>query len=319
MKKIALVFGFALLLFAALGSNPAVAQTSAQAGASYFVRANGNDANNGTAENTPFKTLAKAVEAASKSTIKKITVIGTLAGQTTIKNSGSDEILITGKTGASESEKAVLTTIAGNKDERRPIQIEGKSNIKLECITVTTNNFYSVIYIGGDKGKAPDTKLTLGKDAVVFSNLTADGTHPNYGGGILAVYGTLVMLDNAMVTKSVAGAGGGIAIQGSTLIMQGNAVISNNIATSDDFDSGGGGGIYSLNDGNIILKDNARVTGNTANHGGGILMRMSGLETPDGKLTTGSGVYENKYVTGNTATGKFLSNPGGDNIRVHNQ
>jgi len=102
---------------------------------SYFVRANGNDNNSGTTEDKPLKTLAKAVEVASKSKVKKITVIGTLVGATVIDNSGTDEILITGKVNASNIEKAVLTTLT---KDTYTIRITGNSKIKLEYLTGNT-------------------------------------------------------------------------------------------------------------------------------------------------------------------------------------
>ena len=73
---------FAVLL-AACGSSPARSQA---AGASYFVRADGSDSNAGTSEDAPFKTLAKALDAASKTSVKTITVIGTLVGETSTEH-----------------------------------------------------------------------------------------------------------------------------------------------------------------------------------------------------------------------------------------
>jgi hypothetical protein len=303
----------AAALFAACGSAPAQTPVDLTGVTSYYVRANGNDSNAGTSEDAPFKTLERAVRAASGTSVKTITVIGTLDGQTEIKDSGADQILITGKAGASDSEKAVLTISA---ERTNTIKIAGNSNIRLECLTVTGPvNTLSFIYADGN-----DTKLTLGRDAVILGNgYNAEYYRPNYGGGILVINGTLTMLDNAMVTNCFASAGGGVAVAyNATLIMQDNAVISNNIAGSDHFDNGGGGGIYSLQ-GKIILRDNAKVTGNTANHAGGIILRFSSIETADNLQIQGSGLYESRQVSGNTATGTWLDNPGGNNIRVHNQ
>jgi ABC-type glycerol-3-phosphate transport system substrate-binding protein len=78
MRKIALVLGFALLLFAACGSAPSSKTSDLTGVTSYYVRADGNDKNTGTSEDSPFKTLTKALEAAEKTSVKKITVIGTL-------------------------------------------------------------------------------------------------------------------------------------------------------------------------------------------------------------------------------------------------
>jgi hypothetical protein len=40
---------------------------------SYYVSANGNDKNDGRSEDAPFKTFAKAVDAALKGTVKTVT------------------------------------------------------------------------------------------------------------------------------------------------------------------------------------------------------------------------------------------------------
>ena len=319
MKKIVLVLGIAALLFAAFNPTSVSAQSNA---ASYYVRANGNDSNNGTTEATPFKTLAKAITEASRTNVKKITVIGKLDGETIIKDSGTAEILITGKANASNSEKAVLTTST----ETNTIQITGNSNIKLEYLTLNTGSNMAIIFANGN-----NVKLTLGRNSVVSGNGKDVEIFANYGGGILMVKGTLIMLDNATVTNCKAHRGGGIAIpENVKMIMQDNAVISNNYANiagggvyvgdnatlelhnnavikgntayQDSFESGGAG-IYAFG-GTIKLQDNSNVIGNTAPHGGGITMRMSSMQTADGVKIESSGVYESRQVSGNTATTK---------------
>ena len=104
-----------LLLFASCGSSPKPSPSSLSAPdltgvTSYYVRDDGNDSNAGTSEGTPFKTLAKALEAAAKTPVKQITVISALtySRNSTVINSGSEDILIRGKSGAAENEKAVL-------------------------------------------------------------------------------------------------------------------------------------------------------------------------------------------------------------------
>jgi len=211
-----------LVLLGVCGLNPQSASAQSNA-ASYYVRANGNDSNSGTNETAPFKTLAKAVETASKTNIKKITVIGKLIGQTEINNSGSAEILITGKTNASDAEKAVLTTLTSMTEGINTIQITGNSNIKLEYLTVNTGSFLAIIYAKGD-----EVKLTLGKNAVVFGNGEDVTRWPNGGGGILMVEGTLIMMDNAAVTNCKAGYGGGITIAGGKATIRDEASVTGN-------------------------------------------------------------------------------------------
>jgi len=313
-------------LFMAFTSNKANAQTAQTPNltgvTSYYVRANGSDSNTGTSENTPFKTLTKAVETASKTKVKKITVIGTLIGQTKISNSGVDEILITGKQNASNSEKAILTSLPSVSEEISTIKITGNSNIKLEHLTVITESTYSIIYAEGE-----NVKLTLGKNAVIFGNTDEVEYLAEAGGGILMIDGTLIMTDNAIVTNCFAGFGGGIAVSGGKMFMQDNSVISNNkakysgggvyledsnlelkdnavikgnTANKVSLDSGGGGIYCTL--GTIKLHDNSSVTGNSAPYGGGIFLQMSGIQTKDGVKADRSGVYESRHVSGNTAT-----------------
>ena len=141
--SMALVMGFVLT---GCGSSPAVSAQEAAAPVdltgvtSYYVRVDGNNKNAGTSETAPFKTLQRAVEAAAKTPVKKITVIGTLKENTSIKDSDPsvklnrfifdgtailaadtsgderdpDSITITGKQGASERERAVLTSPGGD-------------------------------------------------------------------------------------------------------------------------------------------------------------------------------------------------------------
>ena len=317
MKKIVLVLGITVLLFATFNPTSASAQSNV---ASYYVRANGNDSNNGTTEARPFKTLAKAVEAASKTNVKKITVIGKLDGQTAIKDSGSDEIFITGKADASDNDKAVITT--SSTERVSTIEITGNSNIRLENITIRRESAFNIVSVQGS-----NTVLTLGRDAIIFGNGTEIQNYTGAGAGIFLIEGKVIMRDNATVTNCYANMGGGVALgEGASMIMQDNAVISNNkaaiagggvfvqngnlelrnnavikgnIALRDNFERGGGG-IYSV-DSSVALYDNSIVTGNSAPHGGGIYLRFSQIKIDDGE-SNGRSVYESRHVSGNTAT-----------------
>jgi hypothetical protein len=125
-------------VLAGCGSSPAASAPVDLTGVtSYYVRADGNDTNAGTNEAAPFKTLAKAVEAAAKTSVKKITVIGTLAENTTIKDADSTDKMpqkIIDATGEQDMAKAMaglrVATITWSLDERNPdeILITGKSD-----------------------------------------------------------------------------------------------------------------------------------------------------------------------------------------------
>ena len=108
-KRMVCMFLFSLCV---LGT--AWAQTTVQR--SLYVSEHGDDNNDGRSEETPYKTLEKAVEMANNGAIKTITVIGTInysKSWIVISNrSNTDEILITGKPGANNAEKAVMQGIS---------------------------------------------------------------------------------------------------------------------------------------------------------------------------------------------------------------
>ncbi|MDR0878614.1 MAG: hypothetical protein LBN21_11215, partial [Treponema sp.] len=118
------------MVFITMYGFSALAQTTAR---SYYVRADGDDENNnGRSEEAPFKTLTKAVEMASKGAVKTIIVVGKIDGETKITDSGATEIIIRGKTDASEDELAVLLN-----GRNTILSIEGNSKIRLENIELT--------------------------------------------------------------------------------------------------------------------------------------------------------------------------------------
>jgi hypothetical protein len=244
----ALVFG---LLAAGCESAPDLTEFS-----TYYVRANGNDRNEGISEGAPFRTLTRAVEAASGSTVKTITVIGTIttALPNITKGTGAAEILITGKTDAAD--KAVLQI----PQEGRAFIIGGNSRIRFEHITITGGTY------GGIRVNEGAT-VTLGQGAVVSDNSTA------YGGGITINKGVLVLCGNALVTKNTANSGGGIAVLGSgTILMQDDALVSENWTdTNSEGEDGEGGGVYA-EDAEITMEGNAAIVNNKGYWGGGIYL-----------------------------------------------
>jgi hypothetical protein len=106
---------------------------------SYYVRADGDDSNDGLSQEKPFRTLARALESA-KQGIKQITILGELNDTSEnlnspnsvfcIADSGREEILITG-------DHAVLS--AKNR-YKRVITITGDSHIRLKNIEVSGGN-----------------------------------------------------------------------------------------------------------------------------------------------------------------------------------
>jgi hypothetical protein len=286
------------------------AQTTIQR--SLYVSARGNDNNNGRSEETPYRTLGKAVETANAGVIKTITVIGTIEETRTIEiwQSGADEILITGKPDASAAERAVINT---------NIYIDGKvrfTHIRLKrigggrSITVTLG---AGVIVSNPNGIGVDdvNKLIMTDDATVTGcsgiGVSNDGVNEtttvtmsggasitnNSGGGIYTRAGTVTMSGNAKVSDNK-----GIGVYCVTLIMSGNAEISGNLNSRTDniyrIDGGGAyvnntltmsgnariinnttkgcGGGAFINNGNGTISGNATISGNTAKEGGGIYL-----------------------------------------------
>jgi hypothetical protein len=284
---LALVFGFVLM---GCGSSP---KASPQAAApdstgvsTYYVRADGDDKNAGTSEVAPFKTLQRAVEAAAATSAKKITVIGTLAGNTTIEDtdpsvqkrngiifdginilaantSGGerdpDSITITGKPDASGQERAVLTSPDGD----YTVNILN-STIIFENIEISGNPSDPALFVAL-------SHVTLGTGTKIINNSSTEAGKIEIGdgGGITAIWSILVMRDNAEVSgNKAAEQGGGLFLQESVLAMHNNSIIAGNNAESRP-----GGGVY-LQDSALDMYDAAQISGNeSSNVGGGIMAR----------------------------------------------
>ncbi|MDR0444524.1 MAG: hypothetical protein LBH44_14090 [Treponema sp.] len=260
---------FAVLL-SACGSSPAkVAEPDLTGVTSYYVRANGSDSNAGTSEDAPFKTLARALEAASKTPVKKITLMGTFSinkeSCININNTGPDEILVMGKPNANENEKAVI------KGHGTLIVLKGNSNIRLEYITlhgeIGPNN-------AGSRGiiVEQDATLTLGRDAVITKFNMA-----NIGVGIY-LEGTLFMTENAIITDNGGRIGGGLMIKRGNATMRDDAAIINNTPCARD---SGGGGVAVVENGTLTMQDRSSIAGNEAENGGGVLIDNGTLVMKD--------------------------------------
>jgi hypothetical protein len=269
-------------------------------GTSYYVSAGGNDADEGTRENTALKTLAKAVELAKQSNVNVITVIGTLEGTTRIENTDGLEILITGKAQASEAEKAVVK----GPEAEPAFDISGRSKIRIEHLTVAAGSG------GAFRVRDREAGLTLGTKARIIGAAEAsasgvalendaalvmrgDAGISNITASTSAVYvakGTFTMTDNAFIAKnsSLAG-GGGVYIKDGVFTMQGSARISGNEARGD------GGGVC-IDRGSFSMQENALISDNTAlGSGGGVFMNQTGQETPSFAMR------DMALISGNTA------------------
>jgi hypothetical protein len=299
MTKKGFVFGLsgaALLIglmFAGCGSAPKAADLTGVT--SYYVRANGNDKNAGISEDAPFKTPVRAVEAAAKTTVKKITVIGTLvenvkiaATDSTIKlptkfmdvtgeksieevmanqvgvatinwsldEGDPDEILITCKPGASAVERAVLTPASNDPKAVATLTI-ANSTVRLANIEISGMNS------NGDMSVilVAFGTLTLEQGTKITKNVSAGAT------GIFAVGGVVIMRDDAEFSGNEGKDNAGFYLdRGSVAVMFGKSLISGNKA------KGGNGGGVALQGSSLLMHDDAAITGNsTGNAGDGII------------------------------------------------
>jgi hypothetical protein len=305
MKQKFWLFGVMAAVFALsitrCGSSPKAAP-SKQAAApdltgvtSYYVRADGDDKNAGISEAAPFKTLQRAVEAAAKTQVKTITVIGTIAEEITITDSGSDEILITGKADGRETERALLSPPSTNVSAI--IVIGGVSNIRLEHMIVTEGGPRA---IRGITVSDKESILILGQGAVVSGNGGDGLMRKDNGGGIMSS-GTLIMQGNAAVIGNIAGSAGGVVVIGGTFLMKDDARIAENTA-NDSMEFRGGGGVV-VAGAAMTMEGNAVIENNRANSGGGVFLQGGEL------LMRGNAAIKNN--TANTESNSLLYGGGG--------
>jgi hypothetical protein len=332
---ILLVMGFLAGCSSAPASAPAVSAMDLTGVTSYYVRANGNDRNSGISEDAPFQTLERAVQAASTTAVKKITVIGTLTGYTKIENTdptplltrkvmygnmtvlsdsvlgtaevvGSyddpdpEEILITGKPGATGAERAVLRYAEG----AECILLVTRSTVRLEHIEISGSSSgytigvtYGAVTLAEGAVATNNTRsatvMALRGIIIMRDNASVSGNEGTHNVGVYLANGSvLVMRDEASITNNKsANNGGGLAMEGSSAYLLGNAKISGNSAGN------AGGGIITFPDEKngyipqITMQENAGVKGNSAKIGGGILLN-------EGTLT----MNDTSQITDNTAS-----------------
>jgi hypothetical protein len=296
-----------VLALAVCLSGAAYAQSAPR---SFYVSANGDDANNnGRSEAAPFKTLGKAVEMAKMGAIKTITVIGPLEGGS-VQAAGNNEILITGKPDASDTEKAVIKrsiSIGGGKVRFTHIRFEGRMDIGSSNITLGEG----VVVTGSSSDglvNMRSSSLTMTGDAHISGNTEGPGIRD---WGLFWGLGpsTVIMSGNAKITGN---ARAGIS-EVSVVTMSGNAEISGNIAEQ-------GGGVYIVSNSSLTLSGNASITGNTAKKGGGVYIRegqanLEGGTISGNKAEYGAGIYIEKdeifTQKGGTITGNEAEFVGG--------
>jgi hypothetical protein len=267
-----------IYMFAGCGSNSNI-QKSASSTDGYYVHTDGNDRNTGTSEAAAFRTLTRAINVASRTSLKKITVIGTLVETVSTEDAtisftrrtdwddpNLGEILITGKPNATGNERAVLTAGSG----QYILLVANYFALRLENIEISGANNSPAVFSGGE--------LTLAQGVKIINNNNEAGN----AGGVHVMYGgLLIMRDNAEISNNTAIVGGGIVlgdVGGSTsAILVDNALITNNKAST-------GAGI-AITGSRLVLGDNATISNNNATQAGGGIF-TSATDSESGSVST---------------------------------
>jgi predicted outer membrane repeat protein len=248
---------------------------------SFFVKATGNDGNNGRTEAAPFKTLQKAVEVASQSTIKRITVIGTLNNVSEgdcndgfvfkIEDSQNEKIIITGKENPLKTERAVLSAMGTNKGVIKIIN-GTETTIRFENIEISGANCSSIgAGINSEWGN-----IEIGKGTKIINNKTSF-----YGGGLRLGVGSCLIEENTEISNNSAEEdGGGIYSDsnGNTELTILGGKISNNITLKS------GGGIYIIQAKNLKISGGEITENNAKLFGGGIYIHWGSLTIENGNF-----------------------------------
>jgi hypothetical protein len=265
-----------------------------------YVSASGNDNNSGLSETEALKTLYRALSRAEQLNDSKITVLGTLDASSETQNNrdsvfqlsaNSDrEIIITGKSGASGSEKAILSA----KDSNRSIVSVSKGNIRFEHIEISNANGEGT----GGVGVFVFSRMTLGQGAVVRDNnsfgilisgngavCTIDGGEVrNNNSSAVFISNGLFVLQNGTIADNKADMGAGVLVATNAKFeMQGGTITNNRadwgagvvIMDKGTFEMAGGtitknratnsiGGVYVQRGGIFVQDRKAKVSGNNA-------------------------------------------------------
>jgi hypothetical protein len=234
----------------------------------YYVQAEGNDANAGTSDNAPFKTLAHAIDMASRTRIKTIVVAGTLNSESengysdqeifSIANTGQETITIQGK---SIDERGMLTGIEG----KRVMGVDITSTLILgENLVITGGKSVS-----GGAGIQINQGTVILEGAEITGNVTESFSYIGAGGVCVASGAHLVMNkgsinENATFSANAQGdIGGGIAVDSYGSVSINGGGILNNIARTSGHGADAGGAVW-INDGGLFRMSAGTIAGNTA-------------------------------------------------------
>ncbi|MCL1815926.1 MAG: hypothetical protein FWG27_08940 [Treponema sp.] len=267
MKKLCLIFLAGTLLCSC------TTITKNHGSDSYYVYAGGSDRNDGLSEEKPFRSLFKAMAVAVKSSIKTITVIGTLditSEQSSnmervffIQGMGKNTILIRGK--KSDADPAVLSADGSG---RRAVLVRGTVPIRFENIEISGGITSGE---GGGLGIGPGSTVILGPGAVIRNNQS-----DNVGGGVLVFGGSLFIDGGKISGNRSAVTGGGVAAAGQNCIL----VFKSGEISNNQAQGGGGVAVYQ---GSRFTLSGGIIHDNTADMaGGGVMVNQQSSFTMEG-------------------------------------
>jgi hypothetical protein len=291
-----------------------------------YVSSNGSDASNGTAPETPFATVTKALERIKvgysdgdylESGISKTAIIiisGTIPE--TPKTNGMIEI--TGVNayppivlrGKSDTEKGIL-----NANRLKRVLYVNSNKVTLETnLTLMGGNgtYGSGVYVGS----SGTFTMSGGEISGNTSTNTGVANNSNGAGGGVYVNGTFTMSDGDISgntstnTGTGYGYGGGVHVSSSGTFTMSGGNISGNTSRTIGTDYGGiGGGVYV---GGTFTMSDGEISGNTGtNSGGGVYVGSGTFTMLGGDISDNASTYGGGVDVGDTFTmsdGKISGN-----------
>jgi len=282
MKRIAMIFVLACVLCAV-----AFAQQS------YYVSANGDNGNDGLTESKPLKSLYWAFSYATHSSIKRITIIGTLSEDMSgikedygtvfaLDDDDTQEITITGKPGANNANRAILSARGSSAGV---LYVLANVRIRFEHIEISGGGMKKDPSFGGlviDGGAS----VTLGTGAIIRNNT---------GIGIFIYDGTCI-IDGGEIRDNQTG----VAIDE-------NGVLTMRSGTIRDNRADGGGGVYVKKGGRFTMTGGTITTNSATKTGGGVLVGSGGSFDQTGGTISGNTAPQSPNVSRHRASlGKNL-------------
>lgn len=273
-------------LLSLIFSASSIAQTN------YYVKADGNNANDGLTEASAFSTVSNAVIAASDG--DKIIVVGTnnQSGQVAITKSitleglSNAELLATGTTRMYDISTPALTVTLKNIAFKN-----ANASVQGAVINLTGNS-----------------DLTI--DGCTFENNTTS----NYGGVILAGATGTLSITNSLFNGNSATRGGAISVTatGRTLTINSSTFV-NNSATNDGGAMYLGGGNTQSSITNTTIYSNSITTSINQSKGGGIRLEVARPFTIHNSL-----IYDNYVTDGSSNSSSDMGVVGGVSLTFTN-